>query len=79
MLFRDGYYRSNLPHKSVSEEVILSAQDTDNCIKTQQKLDYNSLQNIRPCNFEIGDDVLVRNCEKSTKYDPLPSEKIPDY
>ena len=30
---------------------------TDNCIKTQQKLNYNSLQNIKPCNFEIGDNV----------------------
>ena len=35
-LFRYGY-RSNLPHKSVSEEVVLSARDTDNCIKTQRE------------------------------------------
>ena len=47
MLFRDDY-RSDLPHKSVSEEVALSAWDTDNSIKTQQKLDYNSLQNFTP-------------------------------
>ena len=45
--FREGY-RSNLPHKYINEEVILSARDTDNCIETQQKLDYNSLQNVRP-------------------------------
>ena len=70
MLFRD-WYRSNLPHDSVSEEVVLSARDTDNCIKTQRKLDYNSLQNVRQCNFETGDDVLVRNYKKLTKYDPF--------
>ena len=70
MLFRDGY-RSNLPHESVSEEFVLSARDTDNCIKTQRKLDYNSLQNVRTCNFKIGDDVLVRDYKKSTKYDPF--------
>ena len=34
MLFRDGY-RSNLPHKSISEEVVFSARDTDDCINTQ--------------------------------------------
>ena len=68
MLFTDGY-RYNLTHKSVSQEIVLSARNTDNCIKTQLTLDYNSLQNIRQCNFEIGDDVLVRNYKKSTKYD----------
>ena len=57
MLFTDGY-RYNLTHKSVSQEIVLSARNTDNCIKTQRTLDYNSLQNIRQCNFEIGDDVL---------------------
>ena len=69
-LFRDGY-RSNLPHKSISEEVVLSARDTYNCIKTQRKLDCNSLQNFRPCNFEIGYYVLVGDYKKSTKYDPF--------
>ena len=59
MFFRDGR-RSNLSGKSISE-VFLSARDTDNFAKTQRKLDYNSLQNVRPCNSEIGDDVLVRN------------------
>ena len=68
MIFRDEY-RSNLPHKSISEEIVVSARDTDNCIKTRRKLDYNSLQNVRPCNFEIGDNVLVTNYKKSTKYD----------
>ena len=70
MIFRDEY-RSNLPHKSISEEIVVSGRDTDNCIKTRRKLDYNSLQNVRPCNFEIGDNVLVRNYKKSTKYDPF--------
>ena len=60
MLFGNGY-RSNLPHTSVSEEVVFSARDTDNCINNQQKFDYNSLQKVRPLNFEIGNDVLVRN------------------
>ena len=70
MLFRN-WYRFNLPHTSVSQEVIFSARDTDNCIKTQRQLEYNYLQNIRALNFEIGDDVLVRNYKKSTKYDPF--------
>ena len=75
MLFRDGY-RSHLSHKFITEENELSARNADNGIKTQQKLDYNSLENVRPCNFEIKDNMLVRNYKKSTKYDPfyLPKE-----
>ena len=75
MLFRDGY-RSNLPHKSFSEEFVVSARDKNNCIKTQRKFDYISLKNVRSCNFEIGDNVLVRNYKKSINYDPfyLPKE-----
>ena len=68
MLFRDGY-RSHLSLKSIIEENELSARNTDNCIKTQQKLDYNSLENVRPCNFESKDNMLVRNYKISTKYD----------
>ena len=70
MLFRDEY-RSHLSHKSIIEENELSARNTDNCIKTQQKFDYSSLENVRPCNFEIEDNMLVRNYKKSTKYDPF--------
>ena len=70
MLFRDGY-RSNLPHKSFSEEFVVSARD-----KNKRKFDYISLKNVRSCNFEIGDNVLVRNYKKSINYDPfyLPKE-----
>ena len=35
MIVRDGY-RSKLPHTSISEIVVFSARDTDNCVKTQQ-------------------------------------------
>ena len=60
MLLRDGC-RSHLSLKSIIEENELSARNTDNCIKTQQKLDYNSLENVRPCNFEIKDNMLAED------------------
>ena len=34
-------------------------------------MDYNFLQNVKTCNFEIGDDVLVNKYKKSIKYDPF--------
>ena len=61
--------RQQFTHKSIGEEVILSARNTDNCIKTNRKLDYNFLQNVKTCNIEIGDDVLVKKYKKSIKYD----------
>ena len=70
MLFRDGY-RSSLPHQSISDKIVSSARETDINIKTNRKLDYNSMQNVKNCNFKIGDEVLVRNYQKTSKYDPL--------
>ena len=69
-MVRDGY-RSNLPHQSVCDKIISSARETDINIKTNRKLDYNSMQNVKNCNFKIGDEVLVRNYQRTSKYDPL--------
>ena len=64
MLFKDEFW-INLAHNPTSKEVILSAGSTDNCIKTERKFDYNTLHYVRPCNFEIGDERLVMDYEKS--------------
>ena len=29
------------------------------------------MQNVKNCNFKIGDEVLVRNYQKTSQYDPL--------
>lgn len=64
MLFRDEY-RSNLRHKSAIDKIILSAQNMDNNIKTQLKLNYNSLKNVKPCNLKIADEMHMRNYIKN--------------
>ena len=45
MLFRDGC-RSILPHKSFSEEFVVSARDTNDCIKTQRKFNYILIDHV---------------------------------
>ena len=65
MLFRDGY-RSNLPHQCLGDEIISSAREKDINIKADQKLNYISMQNFRNCDFEIGDEVFVRNYQKAS-------------
>ena len=69
MMFRDGY-RSNLSHKSLSEEQIKTARQKDNDKKYERKNTYNSSCLTKSSYFEIGDLVIVRNYKQCSKFDP---------
>ena len=67
--FRDGY-RSNLPHKSLSEKEINLARLRDKDKKINRKNVYNPSHLTKNTYFEIGDFVLVKNYKRRSKFDP---------
>ena len=69
MLFRDGY-RSNLPRKSVTDEVVRNARAVDAAGKDLRKEQYNASRHAKEANFCTGQQVLVRNFYKNSKYEP---------
>ena len=69
MLFRDGY-RSNVPRTVLSEQEVRQARDLDTYNKDQRKQQYNASTRVKPSNFQIGDQVLVRNFYKQSKFEP---------
>ena len=69
MLFRDGY-RNNLPHQQTSDDKIREARQTDSGIKKELKSTCNSSRCTVDMNYKIGDQVLLRNYKKKSKFDP---------
>ena len=69
MIFRDGY-RSNLPHKSLSDQKINTARLRDQNKKTDKKNVYNSCCLIKDFSFQTVDRVLVRNYRRRSKFEP---------
>ena len=69
MVFRDGY-RSNLPHKSLSEKEINLARLREKNKKINRKNVYNSSCLTKNTYFEIGNFVLVKNYKRHSKFDP---------
>ena len=77
MIFREGY-QSNFPRKSYSSKEISKANLRDSLKKEARKAEYNSSRHTRSAQFRIGDQVLVRNFSKQTKFEPyfLPERYI---
>ena len=69
MLFRDGY-RSNLPLRHASNKDVESARAIDADNKDQRKLQYNASRHTKEAKFRKGQQVLVRNFNKGSKYEP---------
>ena len=69
MLFRDGY-RSNFPRKQLSKKQVAQAREADASNKNKRKMEYNASCRTKQSNFQIGDQVLVRNFHKQSKYEP---------
>ena len=69
MLFRDGY-RSNFPRRPLSEKEISEARQHDRVGKESRKDTYNASIHTKAANFKAGDQVLVRNFYKKTKFEP---------
>ena len=69
MLFRDGY-RNNLSHQQTSDHKIREARQTDRDIKEERKSTYNSSRHTVDMNYKTGDQVLLLNYKKKSKFDP---------
>ena len=69
MLFRDGY-RNNLPHQQTPDNKIREATQTDSDIKKECRSTYNSSRRAVDMNYKIGDQLLLRNYKKKSKFDP---------
>ena len=69
MLFRDGY-RNNLPHHKTPDDKLREARQTDSDIKKERKSTYNPSRHTVGMNYETGDQVLLRNYKKKSKFDP---------
>ena len=66
MLFRDGF-KTNLPRKAATQQETIQAKDRDRQIKEERKT--NSAKHKSSQNFK-GDNVLVRNYRKQSKFEP---------
>ena len=70
MMFRDGLH-SNFPQRRVTEEMVKQAQLLDKNKKLQNENNINVSKYRKKSNFVIGDGVLLKNCHKTSKFDPL--------
>ena len=68
MLFWDGC-RNNLSHHKTSDDKIGEARQTDRDIKKERNSTYNSSRHTADVNYKIGDQVLLRNYQKESKFD----------
>ena len=69
MLFREGY-RNNLPHHKTPDGKIREARQADRDIRKECKSTYHSSRHTVDMNYKIGDQVLLRNYKKKSKFDP---------
>ena len=69
MLLQDRQ-RNNLPHQQTPDNKFREARQTDSDIKKEPKSTYNSSRHTVDMNYTIGDQVLLRNYKKKSKFDP---------
>ena len=69
MLFRDAH-QSNFPQCPVTEDDIMYARIRDATLKESHQNQVNSSKYLKPSQLNIGDTVLLRNYNKTSKFDP---------
>ena len=69
MLFRHPP-QSVFPRKDIPMQDILNAQERDNLLKLGRENKINSGKYRKTSNFAIGDNVLIRNFTRNSKFDP---------
>ena len=69
MLFRDPP-NSSYPRISISEDEVKEARARDTKLRSIRERHINSSKYKTKSNFNIGDKVLIRNFNKSSKYNP---------
>ena len=70
MFFRDPP-QSTFPRRSISEQQITEARARDAHIKHARQEKINDGKYRQQSDFRVGEKVLIRNYEKTSKYDPL--------
>ena len=70
MMFRDGY-QSSFPRRTLSNKEIMTGKQKDKMLKLQNEELVNSSKYRKKSTFEKGDQVLVRNYNKRSKFDPI--------
>ena len=70
MLFRDGQ-KGTFPRRSASPEEIVRARMFDLDEKGKRRDRVNSSKYRKATEFSVGDEVLVRNYKKSSKFQPI--------
>ena len=70
MLFREGS-KSAFPRRSVPAEQVEEARGKDKAMKQDRQDQVNASKYKIPSEFQIGDDVMLRNYRKSSKFDPV--------
>ena len=69
MIFGEEY-RSNLPHKSVSDQGINTSRIRVQNKRTDRENVYNSCRLTKDFSLQIGDCVLARNYRRRSKFNP---------
>ena len=69
MIFHDGV-RSYFPRRCLQDEEVQAAKSSDREMKNNRKDNYNTSRRTKSSNFEIGEQVLIRNFSKCSKYEP---------
>ena len=70
MLFRDGL-RTSFPRKNVDPEAVTAARTHDETTKKAREIQINSSKYRRPLKIDIGDSVVLRDFQKSSKFKPI--------
>ena len=70
MLFRDSL-SSKFPRKSVSEDLIQTARESDSSQKLENQDKVNNSKYKKYYDVSVGDQILIRNYKKTSKYQPV--------
>ena len=70
MLYRDGL-TSVFPRKSINDRDIATARERDSQLKLHRESHVNSSKYKKSGNVSVGDSVLVRNYNKTSKFDTV--------
>ena len=69
MLFRDGY-KTKLPRIQTSDKRVQEARHFDKYSKAKRSAKYNQSRHTKQSCFRAGDNVIVKNYKKQSKFDP---------
>ena len=69
MLFRDGQ-RNIFPQVTATDDMVAQGRKQDLALKEKKQVAINATKYKTDSHFTLGDHVLVRNYQKTRKFDP---------